>query len=40
VPHTKTCEDISIRMLIKTATAFFVPDEEGRPEMLKAVSAR
>jgi hypothetical protein len=25
-------------MVIKTSIAFFVPDEEGYPEMLKAVS--
>jgi len=34
VPHTKTCKDISIGMLIKTSTAFFFHDEEGYPEIL------
>jgi len=28
VPHTKTCKDVSIRMLIKTSTDFCLRDEE------------
>jgi hypothetical protein len=40
VPFTQIWINLSIHMVIETSIDFFLPDEEGHPEMLKAASTR